>query len=199
MRPKRLLAFLGVTLFVSAVSSSLLHAQAQDVAEAARQAKAKKQQQQSDASPASTSTPAKPKTFTNDDFPDSSGGTGTNGQKAVGSAEPAGPGKDTGYVTLSLAQTTIKRPGGAEVTWAFKNTSDHWLDLTISLVVDGPCRYHTEHPIKFRLNEHGGAGDSKTFGQMFYEHDCAGEYTFELRAKSFNKTLSTATTTLKVQ
>jgi len=197
MLPKRVLTFCAIAVFVATLPSTL-RTEAQDVAEAARKAKVKKQQQQPEAS--SASTPAKPKTFTNDDFPDSGGsGAGTDSRKIVGSAEPAGPGKDTGYVTLSLAHSTIKRPGGAEVTWAFKNTSDHWLNLTIVLVMDGPCGYHAEHPIKFRLNEHGGAGDSKTLGQMFYEHDCAGDYTFELRAKSFNTTLSTATTTLKVQ
>lgn len=170
---------------------------AQDVAEAARKAKAKKQQQHPDASSSPTAT--KPKSYTNDDFPESGGaGAASPGQDIVGSSEKPAPGKDTAVVTLSLPNSTIKRPGGTQVFWSVKNTSDHWLDLTISLIVNGPCGFHQEHPVHFRLNNGGGFGDKKAMGVAIYQDNCPGEYTFELRAESFHHLLSTASTTLKV-
>ena len=181
-----------------AAFSAAPHARSQDVAEAARKAKAKKQQQQPDVGSSSTS--AKPKTYTNEDFPDSGGGgTATAaGQDVVGSSEKPAPGKDTAVVILSLPNSTVKRPGGALAFWSVKNSSDHWLDLTINLIVNGPCGFHTEHPLHFRLSNGGGFGNKKSMGVSFYQDNCPGEYTFELRAESFHQLLSTATTTLKV-
>jgi hypothetical protein len=180
-----------------AAFSAAPRARSQDVAEAARKAKAKKQQQQPDVGSSSTS--AKPKTYTNEDFPDSGGGTATAaGQDVVGSSEKPAPGKDTAVVILSLPNSTVKRPGGALAFWSVKNTSDHWLDLTINLIVNGPCGFHTEHPLHFRLSNGGGFGNKKSMGVSFYQDNCPGEYTFELRAESFHQLLSTATTTLKV-
>jgi hypothetical protein len=193
MSLKQIVSFIAVAVCMGALSGTL-YAQSDDVAEAARQAKAKKQQQ---AASSSTSAPAKAKTFTNDDFPASGGGASGDG-KVVGSSEQPAPGKDTGFVTLTLPNPTVKRPGATPVIWTFKNTSDHWLDLTIMLTVTGPCAFHQEHPIRFRLNNGGGAGDSKTLGVNFYNEDCPGNYTFELKAMSFRQTLSTATTTLKL-
>jgi hypothetical protein len=178
--------------------SSALSAQPQDVAEAARKAKAKKQQQQADSGSAPAA--AKPKTFTNDDFPSSGGGGGAKeGEPVIGTTEKPEKGKDTAIVTLALPHSTIKHPGGTQVIWTFKNTSDHWLDITIRLVMDGPCGFHAEHPIRFRINDGGGGGDGKTFNQAFYEDACPGDYRFELRAETFGRVLSSASTTLKVQ
>lgn len=169
----------------------------QDVAEAARKARAKKQQQQPDASSSPTAT--KPKSYTNDDFAEPSGaGVGAPGEDIVGTTEKPAPGKNTAVVVLNLPNATVKRPGGTQVFWSVKNTSDHWLDLTINLIVNGPCGYHVEHPVRFRLNNGGGFGDKKTMGVAMYQDNCPGEYTFELRAESFRNLLSTASTTLKV-
>ena len=180
-----------------AAFSAAPRARSQDVAEAARKAKAKKQQQQPDVGSSSTS--AKPKTYTNEDFPDSGGGAATAaGQDVVGSSEKPAPGKDTAVVILSLPNSTVKRPGEALAFWSVKNSSDHWLDLTINLIVNGPCGFHTEHPLHFRLSNGGGFGNKKSMGVSFYQDNCPGEYTFELRAESFHQLLSTATTTLKV-
>jgi hypothetical protein len=170
---------------------------AQDVAEAARKAKAKKQQQHPDAGSSPTAT--KSKSYTNDDFPESGGAAAASpGQDIVGSSEKPVPGKDTAVVTLSLPNSTIKRPGGTQAFWSVKNTSDHWLDLTISLIVNGPCGFHQEHPVHFRLNNGGGFGDKKAMGVAIYQENCPGDYTFELRAESLHHLLSAASTTLKV-
>jgi hypothetical protein len=194
---RRLRPFITVAVCVAVFCGSS-STRAQDVAEAARKAKAKKQQQQPDASPSLTAT--KPKSYTNDDFAASGGaaGTGAPGEDIVGTTEKPAPGKNTAVVILNLPNATVKRPGGTQVFWSVKNTSDHWLDLTINLIVNGPCGYHSEHPVRFRLNNGGGFGDKKTMGVAMYQDNCPGEYTFELRAESFHNLLSTASTTLKV-
>jgi hypothetical protein len=192
---KRFRPFIAVSVCI-AVFSCFPGARAQDVAEAARQAKAKKQQQpDANSSPAAT----KPKSYTNDDFPESHGGSaGSAGQDIIGSSEKPAPGKDTAIVLLNLPNATIKRPGGTQVFWSVKNTSDHWLDLTINLIVNGPCGFHQEHPVHFRLSNGGGFGDKKAMGVAIYQDNCPGDYNFELRAESFHNTLSTASTSLKV-
>lgn len=169
----------------------------QDVAEAARKAKAKKQQQQPDTSTSATA--AKSKTYTDDDFAGSgNGGAGSAGQDIVGTTEKPAAGKDSAVVILNLPNATVKRPGGTQVSWSVKNTSDHWLDLTINLIVTGPCGFRQEHPLHFRLNNGGGFGDKKTMGVAIYQDFCPGDYHFELRAESFHQLLSAASTTLKV-
>ncbi len=195
MLPRRFRPFTIAAACVAAFSAAP-RARSQDVAEVTRKAKAKKQQEQPDVGSSSTST--KPKTYTNEDFSESGGGTAAPGEDVVGTSEKPAPGKDTAVVILSLPNSTVKRPGGALAFWSVKNTSDHWLDLTINLIVNGPCGFHTEHPLHFRLSNGGGFGDKKSMGVAMYKDNCAGEYTFELRAESFHHTLSTATTTLKV-
>jgi hypothetical protein len=193
---KRLRKGIIIAAVCVAAFSPALRAHTQNVAEAARKAKAKKQQQQSDRSTAST--PAKSKTLTNDDFPDS-GGSAVAGPKNTASVQVIAPGKDTAWVTLILANYAIKRPGSAEVIWRVKNTSDHLLDITVTLIVDGPCGFHDQHALPFRLKGGAGAGDSKSLGEEFYAGNCPGKYTFELRAASGGKVLSTAGTSLVVQ
>jgi len=196
MFAKRFLPFIAMAVG-AAVFCGSPSTRAQDVAEAARKAKAKKQQQQPDGSSSTTTT--KPKTYTTDDFPASgSSGAGAPGQDIVGSTEKPAPGKDTAVVILSLPNPTTKRPGGAHAFWSVKNTSDHWLDLTINLIVNGPCGFHQEHPLHFRLNNGGGFGDKKPMDVAIYQENCPGEYTFELRAESFHNLLSTASTTQQV-
>ena len=122
MLSRRFRLFMIVAASVAAFSAAP-RARSQDVAEAARKAKAKKQQQQPDVGSSSTS--AKPKTYTNEDFPDSGGGAATAaGQDVVGSSEKPAPGKDTAVVILSLPNSTVKRPGGALAFWSVKNSSD---------------------------------------------------------------------------
>ncbi|HYK40713.1 MAG TPA: hypothetical protein VEU98_11820 [Candidatus Eremiobacteraceae bacterium] len=196
---KKIFPFLVIVVW-SVFLSSALSARPQDVAEAARKAKAKKQQEQAESASTTPAAASKPKTFTNDDFPGSGGGGGAKeGEPVIGSTEKPEKGKDTAIVTLALPHSTIKHPGGTQVIWTFKNTSDHWLDITLRLVIDGPCGYHADHPFKFRINEHGGGGDGKTFNQAFYSDTCPGDYRFELRAETFGRVLSSASTTLKIQ
>ncbi len=196
MFARRFRPFITVAVCVAVFSGSP-STRAQDVADAARKAKVKKQQQQPDASSSPTAT--KPKSYTNDDFPQSGGaGAGLPGQDIIGTTEKTAPGKNTAVVVLNLPNATVKRPGGTQVFWSVKNTSDHWLDLTINLIVNGPCGFHQEHPVRFRLSNGGGFGDKKAMGVAIYQDNCPGEYTFELRAESFHNLLSTASTTLKV-
>lgn len=193
MFAKHFLPLITVAVCAALFSTST---RAQDVAEAARKAKAKKQQEQGDAN--STSTATKPKTYTSDDFARADEGKGTAGQDIIGTTEKPAPGKDTAIVILNVPTATIKRPGGTQALWSVKNTSDHWLDLTITLIVTGPCNYRQVHPVRFRLNNGGGFGDKKAMGTMIYQDNCPGEYAIELRAESFHNLLSTASTTVKV-
>jgi hypothetical protein len=195
MLRRRFRLFMIVAVCLAAFSAAP-GARSQDFAEAARKAKAKKQQQQPDAALSATS--VKPKTFTNEDFPESGGsaspgGAASPGQDVVGSSEKPAPGKDTAIVILNLPNSTVKHSGGAVALWSVKNTGPHHQSNR-----EGPCGFHQEHPVRFRLNNGGGFGNRKSMGVSLYQDNCAGKYTFELRAESFHNTLSTATTTLKV-
>jgi type II secretory pathway pseudopilin PulG len=209
MLTRRIVPFFAIVLAAGVVCPVLRaqsqDAQSQDVAEAARKAKEKKQQQQTQTqtqTPAQTqaptqtktqtdSAPAKPKkTYTNEDIPESK------------SAEKpdAGPTKeDSATVTLEIPSPSVTRPWGTNVLWSVHNTSDHFIQFTILLVVTGPCGYHQEHPLRFSLNPGGRAGvGNGAFATAFYKEDCPGVYTFELRALCYRKLLDSATATTTV-
>jgi hypothetical protein len=185
---RRVVPFFAFVL-AAGIFCPLLRAQLQDVAEAARKAKEKKQQNQTE----TDKSPAKPKkTYTNEDIPES---------KSSASAKPdSAPTKeDSATVTLSLPKSTSARPGGTNVLWSVHNTSDHFMNLTITLIVTGPCGFHSEHPLRFSLNPggHFGIGNG-AFGTAFYQDSCPGVYTFELRAMSYGKLLDSTTATITV-
>lgn len=201
MTPRRVVPFLAIVL-AAGVLCPVLHAQSQDtqsqdVAEAARKAKEKKQQQQTQAPTQKQtqmdSAPAKPKkTYTNEDIPES---------KSSGSGKAdAGPTKeDSATVTLELPNPSVTRPWGTNVLWSVHNTSDHFINFTIILIVTGPCGFHTEHPLRFSLNNGGRAGvGNGAFSTAFYQENCPGVYTFELRAMCYRKLLDSATATITV-
>jgi len=211
MTPRRLVSILAIVLAAGGVcpvlSAQSQDTQAQDVAEAARKAKEKKQQQQSQAqgqtqtqtqTPAQTQTktqtdssPAKAKkTYTNEDIPES---------KSADKPD-AGPTKeDSATVTLEIPSPSVTRPWGTNVLWSVHNTSDHFIQFTILLVVTGPCGFHTEHPLRFSLNPGGRAGvGNGAFATAFYKENCPGVYTFELRALCYRKLLDSATATITV-
>lgn len=188
MHARRVVPFFAIVLVAGALCPRL-HAQPQDVAEAARKAKEKKQQNQTE----TDKSPAKPKkTYTNEDIP---------GSKSSAAAKPDSPPskEDSATATLSLPRSTVPRPGATAVDWAVHNTSDHFMNLTVTLVVTGPCGFRQERPRRFSLNPggRGGIGDS-SLGTESNKDNCPGEYTFELRAMSSSKLLDTATATITV-
>lgn len=194
MFAKRVCAY--IVAVCVAVSSGPPSTRAQDTAEAARKAKAKNQQQRPDAS--SSPAPTKPKTYTNDDFPDSGASYTPAGGDIPGLTENPAPGKDTAILMLTPPNSTLTRPGSKLVFWSVKNTSDHPLDLTINLVVTGPCGFRQEHPVHLQLNNGAGFVGRQATDVAFSQANCAGGYTLELRAESSHRLLSRAWAPLKV-
>jgi len=170
--------------------------QDQDLVEAARKAKAKKQQQQKPEE-STSSAPTKPKTYTNDDVSSGFGG-GSQSPSAVDHGEKPAKGKDTAAVAISLPNASIKRGTGTPVNWSVQNTSDHWMEMIVTLTVTGPCNFHTDHRIRYTVNP-GGSRSDDNFNTMFYEDQCPGEYTFALRAEAARQVLSSTSTTLTVR
>jgi|SRR5579872_6217669 len=178
--------------------------QTQDVAEAARQAKLKKQQKQSgSAEPA-----AKPKTYTNDDIPEAktasapsspqeAKSTGVSPGASADSAKTVPAGKNSATVTVSPVRSSTPHPGGSEVDWSVHNTSDHALQITMTLIVTGPCKYRYETSRSTTLQSGEQVGDNM-FGFAVYEDSCPGSYNVELRATANGQVLGSATATVRV-
>jgi hypothetical protein len=190
MSSRPVTVFVIIVLVAGALSAP--HARSQDIAEAARKAKEAKQAKDGKGQkPSETDNPPAKKTFTSDDFPDS-----------TSSAAPAKPGpptsKDSATVTLKLAKSSTPRPGGTDVFWTVVNNSDHTMNLTMNLVVTGPCGFRQEHPLRFTINPGYKRGDMTSLGTAIYQDNCPGEYTFELSAISNRQVLDSATATLKV-
>lgn len=61
-----------------------------------------------------------------------------------------------------------------------QNKSDHMAKLTFEFSVTGPCNYKEEHVTGGELGPGSGLTDN-TYAVVFYESQCAGEYTVQLR------------------
>ncbi len=182
-----------------------LSAQSQDVAEAARQAKLKKQQK----APDSAKPSANSKTYTNDDIPESKAAVQDPSSEKTGPPAVSKPGNaktdeakttpanNSATVTVGVPNSAIKHPGGSEINWSMQNTSDHTINVTVTLDITGPCKYHYQTSRAMELNAGSGYTDNM-FGFAVYENSCPGSYDVELRVSAYGKVLSTATASATV-
>ena len=206
MQTEQFLKWMLIVLLAGSVCPAL---HGQSVAEAARQQKEKKQKKQADAAKDA----GKPKVYTNEDIPESKSGSSQNAQgqsagTAAGSTpasaktEPANTGapnaKNAGEVEFKLSSPRFKRPGGSEIDWFAKNTSDHAEQLTLKTVITGPCKYRQENSGSFQLTSGEGLTDNQ-LSLVVYESNCAGTYNVELRLISGGEVLSTASASATVE
>jgi hypothetical protein len=116
------------------------------VAEAARQAKLKKQQKAQDpAKPA-----VKPKTYSNDDLPESGSSVQDSEENRTATASLTGtdpnqskiqPANNTATVKVQAPKSPIRHPGASPpIEWSMQNTSDHTVRVTLAFTVTGPCK-----------------------------------------------------------
>jgi hypothetical protein len=95
-------------------------------------------------------------------------------------------------VKFEIKPANIKRPGSADFNWMIRNKSDHSTTVTLTLITTGPCNYHRERSANLEVNPGAGYSDNFTIDAYFYESDCAGKYSFELRISSGEKLLHSA-------
>jgi hypothetical protein len=183
MHPRRVVAFIAIVFVAAALSAP--HARPQDVAEAARKAKEAKQAKDAkdgkQEKPAETDKPPAKKTYTTDD---------------ISTSSPAKRGPAT--ITMSLAKSTITRPGGTDVLWSVQNNSSQPMNLIVNLEVRGPCGFHQSKELRFSLDAGGKRGDTSSFGTAIRQENCAGDYTLELSVISNRQVLDADAATLKV-
>jgi hypothetical protein len=198
-----------VALSLAVVLGAPLHAQSQDVAEAARLAKQKKQQKQTD--PAENA--AKPKVYTNDEIPEAktsapekapaqgapaAGGSTASNAKPTSDASAVPAKGDAVILRFELGSQNMKRPGTTDINWQVQNKSASLRNFTVTMVIKGPCGFHDQQSHNFELTQGGAMGDN-LFGTAFYESNCAGTYTYELQLSSGGHIIETASTTASVQ
>ena len=78
-----------------------------------------------------------------------------------------------------------------------QNKSDRTAKLTYEFTVTGPCNYKEEHVSEGELRPGTGLTDTG-YAVAFYESQCAGEYTVQLRITSFGAVVSSASIRVNV-
>ncbi len=184
--------------------------QPQSLADIARKAKLKKQENQS----GNQEQPVKPHVYTEEDFAagktvSSPGTQSPQSQPAASGAKNsnAQPGATPGVTSVviqkfELEKSTIKRPGGSPVDWQIKIEADPTrpnppVRLTFTFVVTGPCNYKSENSSSGELMPGSGYTDNQ-YSVAFYESNCAGQYSLELRISSGGRLLKSASTTANI-